>query len=45
LEKCLALLNAVSYAQNSELKLTKYKRKAAAKKELTGVDVFYTGAV
>lgn len=34
------LLKAVSYAQNSELKLPKYKRKAAAKKELIGVDIF-----
>ncbi|MEO5592435.1 MAG: NADP-dependent isocitrate dehydrogenase [Chitinophagaceae bacterium] len=33
-------LKAVSYAQGQTLNLPKYKRKAAAKKELVGVDVF-----
>jgi isocitrate dehydrogenase len=35
-----AILKPVSYANNSSLKLPKYKRKPAAKKELVGVDVF-----
>jgi len=34
------ILKAVSYANNSALNLPKYKRKAAAKKDLVGVDVF-----
>ena len=34
------LLKAVSYANSAALNLPKYKRKPAAKKELTGVDVF-----
>jgi isocitrate dehydrogenase len=33
-------LKAVSYANSSALNLPKYKRKASAKKELVGVDVF-----
>lgn len=33
-------LKSVSYAQGSALKLPKYQRKAAKKKELVGVDVF-----
>ena len=35
-----SILKSVSYANNSALNLPKYKRKAAAKKELVGVDVF-----
>jgi isocitrate dehydrogenase len=35
-----SILKAVSYSNNSALKLPKYQRKAAAKKELVGVDVF-----
>lgn len=35
-----SILQAVSYAKNSALKLPKYVRKPAAKKELVGVDVF-----
>ena len=35
-----SILKAVSYANNSALNLPKYKRKAAMKKELVGVDVF-----
>ena len=35
-----SVLKPVSYANNSALNLPKYKRKAAAKKELVGVDVF-----
>jgi isocitrate dehydrogenase len=34
------ILKPVSYSNNSALKLPRYKRKAAAKKELLGVDVF-----
>ncbi len=34
------MLNAVSYEKGIALNLPKYKRKAAAKKELQGVDVF-----
>ncbi|KAA9036325.1 NADP-dependent isocitrate dehydrogenase [Ginsengibacter hankyongi] len=34
------VLKAVSYAKGTALSLPKYKRKAAAKKELMGVDVF-----
>ncbi len=33
-------LNAVSYAKGAALKLPKYKRKPAAKKDLVGVDLF-----
>jgi isocitrate dehydrogenase len=35
-----SILKAVSYANSSALNLPKYKRKASAKKELVGVDVF-----
>lgn len=35
-----SILKPVSYANNSALKLPKYKRKQTAKKELVGVDVF-----
>jgi len=35
-----SMLKAVSYAKSSALNLPKYKRKAPAKKELVGVDVF-----
>lgn len=35
-----SILKSVSYANNSALKLLKYKRKPAAKKELVGVDLF-----
>jgi isocitrate dehydrogenase len=35
-----SLLKPVSYANNTALNLPKYKRKAAAKKELVGVDIF-----
>ncbi|EMS31196.1 Isocitrate dehydrogenase [NADP] [Mariniradius saccharolyticus AK6] len=35
-----SILKSVSYANNSALNLPKYKRRAAAKKELVGVDVF-----
>ena len=35
-----SVLKPVSYAKNSALNLPKYKRKAAAKKELVGVDLF-----
>lgn len=35
-----AMLNSVSYSKGAALNLPKYKRKAAAKKELIGVDVF-----
>ena len=35
-----AILKEVTYSNNSAIKLPKYKRKAAAKKELVGVDVF-----
>ncbi|MFN5345689.1 MAG: NADP-dependent isocitrate dehydrogenase [Bacteroidota bacterium] len=35
-----SVLKPVSYAKNAALSLPKYKRKAAAKKELVGVDVF-----
>ncbi len=35
-----SLLKAVSYVNSSALSLPKYKRKAAAKKELVGVDLF-----
>jgi isocitrate dehydrogenase len=35
-----AILKSVSYSNNTALKLPKYKRKAPAKKELVGVDVF-----
>ncbi len=35
-----AVLKPVSYANNSALNLPKYNRKAAAKKELVGVDIF-----
>ena len=35
-----SILKKVSYSNNSALKLPKYKRKVAAKKELVGVDVF-----
>lgn len=35
-----SILKAVSYANSSALNLPKYKRKAAAHKELVGVDVF-----
>jgi len=34
------VLNPVSYANNAALKLSKYKRKPVAKKDLVGVDVF-----
>ncbi|MBS1508283.1 MAG: NADP-dependent isocitrate dehydrogenase [Bacteroidetes bacterium] len=34
------MLNSVSYSKGTTLKLPTYKRKAAAKKELVGVDVF-----
>ncbi|MDP4283678.1 MAG: NADP-dependent isocitrate dehydrogenase [Bacteroidota bacterium] len=34
------MLKAVSYAKGTALSLPKYKRKAAAKKELIGIDVF-----
>ena len=34
------MLKAVSYEKNSALNLPKYKRKASARKELVGVDVF-----
>ncbi len=35
-----SLLQPISYSNNTVLHLPKYKRKPAAKKELTGVDVF-----
>ncbi len=35
-----SILKAVSYANNSALNLPKYKRQAAAKKDLVGVDLF-----
>jgi isocitrate dehydrogenase len=35
-----SLLKAVSYAKNTALNLPKYKRRAAAKKDLIGVDMF-----
>lgn len=35
-----SILKSVSYSNNSALLLPKYKRRAAAKKELVGVDVF-----
>ena len=35
-----SILKSVSYANNSALNLPKYKRKAASKKELVGVDIF-----
>lgn len=35
-----SILDPVSYSENSKLNLPKYKRKAPAKKELVGVDVF-----
>jgi len=35
-----SLLKSVFYANNSALNLPKYKRKAASKKELVGVDIF-----
>jgi len=35
-----AILKSVSYARGAALKLPKYQRKAPAKKELVGVDVF-----
>jgi isocitrate dehydrogenase len=35
-----AILKPVLYANNAALSLPKYKRKAAAKKELVGVDIF-----
>jgi len=46
LGKLPTALKAVSYANSSALVLPKYKRKAAAKKELVGVDLFihWTGA-
>jgi isocitrate dehydrogenase len=40
LGKVPSTLKPVSYAQGSALKLPKYKRKPAAKKELVGVDIF-----
>ncbi|MFT7336642.1 MAG: isocitrate dehydrogenase, partial [Porticoccaceae bacterium] len=35
-----SILNPVSYSNNSALVLPKYKRRAAAKKDLVGIDIF-----